>query len=46
MSGRNSATLELNKLQIKADIVVADSALQQAKQSKPKLAKYLKGQVG
>ena len=46
MSGRNSATLELNKLQIKADIVVADSTLQQAKQSKPKLAKYLKGQVG
>ena len=31
MPGNNNATLELNKLQIKADIVVAESTLQEAK---------------
>ena len=46
MSGSNSKAPELNKLQIKADIVVAEDALKAAKVSAPKLAKYLKGQVG
>ncbi|MBO4846653.1 MAG: hypothetical protein J5525_10140 [Lachnospiraceae bacterium] len=43
---RSNNIPELNKLQIKADIVVAENALTEAKSSKPKLAKYLKGQVG
>lgn len=44
---RNDASIpELNKLQIKADIVVAENALAEAKNSTPRLAKYLKGQVG
>ena len=46
MSSSNSNVPELNKMQIKADIVIAESALNEAKKSKPKLAKYLKGQVG
>lgn len=46
MSGSNSKAPELNKLQIKADIVLAENALKEAKSSTPKLAKYLKGQVG
>ena len=46
MSGSNSKAPELNKLQIKADIVLAENALKEAKLSTPKLAKYLKGQVG
>ncbi len=46
MSESNSKTPELNKLQIKADIVLAENALKEAKASTPKLAKYLKGQVG
>lgn len=46
MSGSNSRAPELNKLQIKADIVLAENALKEAKSSTPKLAKYLKGQVG
>lgn len=43
---RSNNIPDLNKLQIKADIVVAENALTEAKSSKPKLAKYLKGQVG
>ena len=46
MSSSNPNVPELNKMQIKADIVIAESALNEAKKSKPKLAKYLKGQVG
>ena len=46
MPEKKAATLELNKLQIKADLIVAENALQEAKRSTPKLAKYLKGQMG
>ena len=46
MPGNKQATLELNMFQIKADLVAAERIMAEAKESKPKLAKYLKGQAG
>ncbi len=46
MPGNKQATLELNMFQIKADLVAAERIMSEAKESKPKLAKYLKGQAG
>ena len=46
MPGSKQATLKLNMFQIKADLVVAERIMSEAKELKPKLAKYLKGQAG
>ena len=46
MPGNKQATLELNMFQIRADFVSAETIMAEAKESKPKLAKYLKGLAG
>lgn len=46
MPGNKQATLELNMFQIRADLVSAETIMAEAKESKPKLAKYLKGLTG